>query len=411
MGHFTGGEAASFDRCASLLRRMTVFAYGGEVVDNCYLVPHLKLYRLRCLVEGRVVYHCWLLVAWLLNPIWPVFLPCRPYGGVDLADLRPGIVVEPDLGHGWSNLLRPAAARRLLMEAGGGRVDVDYIFYKVAGLLELAITGLEDVTARLFERQHREPDDPVVKLLLRKHRRGSNTGAAERQEKKPRPGRKGHKDREGQGPGGAAAAEAELEANLAKGPSATDAEEVAADSEVDKGGVEQHEAGPGTAPGPLSSAASSGQAPAARGAAVSSAAEVPKNTGLLGAEAEATVVEETRLLDDMPDDEAPAEVRRILAEQRQLPRLAPGSNQVVDPESGRIIGRMSLLNKGHPSEKVSVYCRLHQCYPPPIRARVAPTGEQVMEWFHAGLHEVPQGQAGKAAHTKMFRDMCASCRL
>ena len=125
---------------------------------------------------------------------------------------------------------------------------------------------------------------------------------------------------------------------------------------------------------------------------------------------DATVAEETRLLDDMPDDEAPAEVRQILSEQRQLPGFAPGSNQVVDPESGRAIGRMSLLNKGQRSEKVSVYCRLHQCYPPPVRAQVAPNDRQVMEWFHAGLHELPQGPSGKATHTKMFRDMCASCR-
>ena len=34
IGDFTAGEAASFDRCASLLRRMTVFAYGGEPVDE-----------------------------------------------------------------------------------------------------------------------------------------------------------------------------------------------------------------------------------------------------------------------------------------------------------------------------------------------------------------------------------------
>ena len=124
----------------------------------------------------------------------------------------------------------------------------------------------------------------------------------------------------------------------------------------------------------------------------------------------ATVVEETRLLDDMPDDEAPAEVRGIIDEERQIPRLSPGTNQVIDPVSGRIIGRMSVLDKGKASEKVSVYCRLHQCYPPPVRAQVAPNDRQVMEWFHAGLHELPQGPSGKATHTKMFRDMCASCR-
>ena len=112
----------------------------------------------------------------------------------------------------------------------------------------------------------------------------------------------------------------------------------------------------------------------------------------------------------MPDGEAPAEVRGIIDEERQLPRFSPGANQVIDPVSRRIIGRMSLLDNGKASEKVSVYCRLHQCYPPPVRARVAPNDRQVMEWFHVGLNELPQGPSGKFTHTKLFRGMCASRR-
>eukprot|EP00974_Lingulodinium_polyedra_P044001 4224658-Lingulodinium_polyedra.AAC.1 len=135
--------------------------------------------------------------------------------------------------------------------------------------------------------------------------------------------------KEGQGPAGASSAEADLEAAMTN-DSAADAAEAVSDSGTDQDRA-QGQAGVAlnAVPGPAASSSSSapppGQAPAALGAA-RSAAEEPI-AGHLGAEAEATLVEETRLVDDMPDDEAPAEVRRMLAEQRQLPRCAPGSNQ------------------------------------------------------------------------------------
>ena len=109
-------------------------------------------------------------------------------------------------------------------------------------------------------------------------------------------------------------------------------------------------------------------------------------------------------LDDAVEDEVSEDVHDIIVDDATLPAMR--GNQVVDPVSGEVLGRVNVLRKYSKSEAVTVYCRLHQCYPAPRRSSQAPSQISLMMWFRMGLRDLPQGKAGQAEHLEQFRNMC-----
>ena len=67
-----------------------------------------------------------------------------------------------------------------------------------------------------------------------------------------------------------------------------------------------------------------------------------------------------------------------------LPELRD-DGQVKHRTTGRIYGRVKILHEGKPNECLTVYCKLHQCAPPPKKAAVCPGVPELMQWFQKGL--------------------------
>ena len=108
-------------------------------------------------------------------------------------------------------------------------------------------------------------------------------------------------------------------------------------------------------------------------------------------------------VDEDGDPEPPPELLEYL-DPPALPTWDPKDFQVRD--GGVIIGRIKPTHENSPKEAISVYCRLHGCSVPLRRVCQCPPMPQILDWFNAGLHDVPKGQVGKAQHLSLWKAMC-----
>lgn len=91
----------------------------------------------------------------------------------------------------------------------------------------------------------------------------------------------------------------------------------------------------------------------------------------------------------------------------ELPKWDAETGQIHNPIDNKIIGRARVLDKGTKKERVTLYCRLHQCYPPPLSKKRALPIDKICEWLDEGL-TLPHGKDGKCAHMAMWRKMEAA---
>ena len=110
------------------------------------------------------LYVCWVLLTTLLSPVWPIFAQCEVVEDGEIADLPRGMVVSPMVRSGNQHILSPAAAKQQLLQLVDIRVDA--ITYDVVGLLEFKVTGVTDVTDRLYATTQREPRGKVLGIVL-----------------------------------------------------------------------------------------------------------------------------------------------------------------------------------------------------------------------------------------------------
>ena len=98
-----------------------------------------------------------------------------------------------------------------------------------------------------------------------------------------------------------------------------------------------------------------------------------------------------------------------LVRETELPKWDASTGQIHNPIDNVIIGRARVLDKDTKKERVTVYCRLHQCYPPPLSKKRALPMEKICEWLDEGL-ALPRGKDGKCAHLALWRKMEADYR-
>ena len=103
--------------------------------------------------------------------------------------------------------------------------------------------------------------------------------------------------------------------------------------------------------------------------------------------------EDARELEDLVHAEAAAH-----AEDADMPEWCPETRFVTRPsDRTRILGNISRIHEGTAGERLSVYCRLHQCSFL-VPGWEAATIEGVCQWFHHVDCNMLPGKDNEAAH-------------
>ena len=114
--------------------------------------------------------------------------------------------------------------------------------------------------------------------------------------------------------------------------------------------------------------------------------------------------EEEELGDETSSDAEGVAEWRAAVDLSLLPRFVFDTGYVEDRATGQIIGSIRTYHQGEARERISLYCRLHGCQPPPQPFLSAPPHHKMLEWFKGGL-DMPRGKEHRAAHLAKWREI------
>ena len=110
----------------------------------------------------------------------------------------------------------------------------------------------------------------------------------------------------------------------------------------------------------------------------------------------------------MPDDKEWQSLEAAVT--RPLPIFDPTNSSVVNPSTGEVIGRISMVRVDTPQFAISVYCRLHQCSCPLRKAATSPDVNTILMWFQEGL-DLGKGSQHKKTHLARYKELLNAAQV